>query len=385
MTWQEFLEVIVIIAATTTGFGSSDDPECSDEVTTNDYSHIHRDTLSYCHLIKDVAMLGAHDAFTTRIDNSSDFDPNSGDARFNEWYAKLIAGGLFRRLAKAQRSEGYDLCRRGVRYFDTRPSWNDGKGAWWTTHSFYSRPYADELKELLRFLDENPGEFLIVDHQFIYTGSGHTQQECVETIANIRSDGSGRNLWDFVRFNPDEISISELTYGDVTVGGTQAGAVVLTPLHQPTGFKTYYRRSGTNTDPESVISVSSWQETDDYDTLLAGIRKSVASITDADRQKLRINQCQMSPPSSMGVDNVYRMTDYWSLLHQGEESNAKIIDLPDIASWFASMPILITDNVDSMVNDWNDRIIPIINAYNRASTPFCFDRVMSSFSAKRLG
>ena len=175
-----------------------------------DFSRVIRDNVHPDVRVVDIAMLGAHNAFTDRVNRRSGVCPHDGNILTNPTVV-AIAPGMLTRFLQCQKSDATGLLMRGVRYFDIRLTYIDG--GWYTHHSLISAPLRDYLVEIIDFLAQNPGEVIIFHMQHIRLGSA-SFEDLWEFIASVRS--SGYTLFDFVTFDPYNTPLGELTKGHAT-------------------------------------------------------------------------------------------------------------------------------------------------------------------------
>jgi len=225
------------------------------------------------------------------------------------------------------------LARRGVRFFDLRASFADGK--WYASHGFLAQPLDECLRELVRFLGETQREFLVVS---LYSVEGGYTSELMDWIAGVTEQGS--SLLDFMRYDPSEIPLEELRYRDVTRGGS---GVVIAP-----GWQVY----------------GPWHDTNDPEALVRGVAKQNERLK-ADMgwwgEFFRWTQTQLT--AQTGWPELMRAVPDWSLLRMAYRLNYRLLEyLPD---WLPQMPVFSVDYADNMNHGFNDRAVEIINAYNR--------------------
>ncbi|MDR1805870.1 MAG: hypothetical protein LBQ80_03755 [Clostridium sp.] len=342
-------------------YGRNEDHRIDETVTENDYSRILQENITGNPRVVDIAMLCAHDAFSNKITSQSPLDPNDENQILDNSVLRAIVGGVFARQAKAQKSNGYELATRGVRYFDVRVCYDDG--VWQNMHSFISAPFEENLRYLLRFLSENPGEMLVVDIQH-HKPQPLTSQDMIDFIGTVEEDG--KSLWDYVSYDPNEISLGELRFKDVTKDG--AGVVVLIKTEQYEGCKFYEyvgeqnESGGIGSYVEGVSVRANWHNKPKVEQIIEGIEKEYAYLTEnfeLYKNTFRANQSQTTAPLDLGL------FPYWSLLHDAEESNNVILAQPDFDKWLEVMPVLWTNNSDTMVDGYNDNVIARLNSFNR--------------------
>lgn len=311
--------------------------------------------------VVDIAMLGAHDAFSHQIDGRSKIDPaeDNGSILRNP-AAKVLASGLFVRLARAQLDGPATMLRLGVRYFDVRIS--DVEGEWFTKHGLLSAPLSQYLDELISFLKDNPGEFIIFDMQHIYFDE-LTFSDLWTYLEEYKVDGFC--LFDFVHFNPTTTALGDLTYDDVTIERTAAGVVILakTPvtIEQPYHYE---RGSG---EGDGIISIRSvWHETSDTETMLTGIRDEVAEISGSDAYDgiFRVNQAQKTGKYS-GSDILDTLLG-WSLIDLARMFNPILVAQEDFTDWLSAMPIVMVDYATSSKQNFNQIVNEALIEYNQS-------------------
>lgn len=327
------------------GFGKGDWDFTPDLFTQNDYSRIMEKNIRRRDLnprVVDIAMLGAHDALTDGINAKSPPDPNSRDvALLRNPMAAFAVGGLIARLSKTQKSRACDLARRGVRFFDLRCSYADGR--WYALHGLLSRPLEDCLRELIRFMDGTRGEVLVLSFHQVFGAA----EELLDWLPSVKE--RGKSVFDFVRYEASAIPLGELRYHDVVRGGS--GAVIL--LEQ--SGKCY----------SNGQLYGRWHDTNDPDVLLRGIERENKMLK-ADMGErgdcFRWSQSQLTPQIRWPA--LLRGIPDWSVLMMAHRFNYKL--LGKISAWLPQIPVLSVDYADDMNRGFNDRAIEIINAYNRS-------------------
>jgi hypothetical protein len=318
-----------------------------------DYSHIIAQNVKPEAKINEIALLGAHDAFSSKINKKSDIDPNSANKLLGNKAIRLILGDMFVRLAKAQKSLPYDLAVKGVRYFDGRVTYADND--WYTMHSFLSQPFSEVLTDLMRFLQGHPGEFIVLDIQHFYP-QPYKINDFLKFTESVTLNG--KCIYDYVHYDTKATPISSLTYKDVVPNpATDAGLVFI--IDTPASNSCFYTQT-------AAITENVWADTDNYDDLLASIRHTYAHITAEDMQGIRINQGQMTVV--MSFTGIFRLLKNHSLLEMAQKSNPKLIAEEDFKNWFTKMPILLVDNADDNTGGFNDYVVSFINGYNKALT-----------------
>lgn len=333
------------------------------ETSDLDYSNWMGDSLQSDQLVIDIAMLGAHDAFTADIGLTSPTDPLSA-AGIQTGFTGALIKGFSVKQAKTQVSDAETLLKAGVRYFDIRLSYLEKEEAWYTSHGIFSSPFIDTLIQIESFLEEHPGEFLILDIQHVYLGD-KTEEEAFTEIKTL-FETSG--IYD--RAYPEGIkSLSAIRYDDMTSLGNGAGVLVFTKL--------------TTADPAfwsyGASIRSAWANTDSYEEAFAFLEDEVMKI--AGGTALTGNQMSNNPEAvdareglrvmqgvltmQMSGDGIVNALLEWSLLSRAREFNATLIEQEDFDSWLPSMPIVMVDYADTNYKDFLDQIMLIVIDYNQ--------------------
>jgi hypothetical protein len=331
-------------------FGTSDD----------DYSSVLSDgVIDGSARVVDIAMLGAHDAFSHSIKADSAVDPGEAEDSLlrNETLGKF-ADGVFVRLARAQKSGAGALLTAGVRYFDVRLSYHEED--WYTKHGLISAKLSGYLDEIIPFLNENPGEFIIFDMQHVYLTDAVSYDDLFAYLETYEVEGV--SLLDFIHYDPLTMPLGDLTYDAVTVSGAEAGLVVLANADADASLPYHYERGNGDTEVINIRSV--WHETSDTETLLAGIRSEYDYLEDTVifDDILRVNQAQKT--GALGGSDLWDTILGWSLLDMANHSNDKLVHEADFSAWLAAMPIFMVDFANSPQGDFNHLANTAFIAYN---------------------
>jgi hypothetical protein len=318
--------------------------------TTLDFSRVIRDNVSRDVRIVDIAMLGAHNAFTDNISRRSPIDPHNTNKFVTSATASLVPGMISRQM-KAQKSDAKGLLLRGVRYFDVRLTFYNN--TWYTHHSMISAPLEVYLIQIIDFLSQNPGELIVFDIQHIRL-DGNSFEDLWNFVANTTSNG--RSLFDFVTYNPHNTPLDELTLGNATQHG--AGVVVLakTPTFEG-GFHYLYSASVRSKWHNKIRSKKMIQEIQNEYLLLM-------QNPELARNKFRVNQAQTTPNFN-GFANSVSTLFGGSLVRRNARHNTVLLRHENFSDWLTALPILMVDFSDSPKNNFNVLAIEKINEFNR--------------------
>ncbi|MCX5775526.1 MAG: hypothetical protein NTV44_04105 [Firmicutes bacterium] len=313
--------------------------------------------------VVDIAMLGAHDAFSTKVSTSSAVDPSEGaDSMVRNSTIKIFADGLIVRLSRAQLGTAAIMLENGVRYFDIRLS--DLNGEWYTKHALLSDKLSVYLTDVIDFLNHHPGELVVMDFHYVYFDT-MTFEDLFTYLGNFKVDGF--SLLDYMNFDPVATPLGELRYNQATLGGTRAGVVILAklPASNPT-YRYHYERGEGEGDGNFISIRSMWHNSSDTKTMLKGIRDEVTFLqTDTTYNDMfRVSQAQKT-----GVISGSDMADTligWSLIDLASSFNVTLVEQDDFSSWFEVMPILMVDFAISTRGQFNAKANDAMITFNQS-------------------
>jgi len=314
-----------------------------------DFSRVIRDNVAPNTRVVDIAMLGAHNAFTHQINTRSAVAPYNTNPFVNTTTSR-IAPGLISRLMLAQKSCVSGLLMYGVRYFDVRIT--PYNGGWYTHHNLISAPLEAYLTDIIDFLYANPGELIVFDIQHAQLG-GRLYSELWEFIADVRSNGL--SLFDFVNFDPFNTLLGELTLGQATRYGAAVIILAKTPA-LPSLFHYEYYTSIRSHWHNRIRTAEMLEDIQGEYDFLSQHFNNFANM-------FRVNQAQTTPVFS-GARNVAATLRGWSLLRHNARHNVELLHHEDFANWLYVMPIFMVDFADSPVGGFHAGVMEIINAHN---------------------
>jgi len=332
-----------------------------------DYSDWMGETLSPDQNVIDVAMLGAHDAFTADISLFSPVDPYSA-ATIQTGFVGTLIKGFSVKQSKTQVSGVADLLRAGVRYFDIRLTYNEAKEAWYTSHSYFSGDFVPILEELEAFLANHPGEFVLLDIQHVYGLDASDPADLARGFAEIQSLFADSGLLERA-FSSDSIPLSEVTYADVTENKTRGGVLIFTKLpNQDPAFWDYalcIRSAWANTDDSAALYAFLSAEADEIASGNALTGNQVSGVSDRidAREGLRVMQGVLT--MQMNGEGIVTALLDWSLLNKAAKLNPELIANESFADWLAQMPIVMVDYADSHHGGFLDDVMRVVIEHNQ--------------------
>jgi uncharacterized repeat protein (TIGR02543 family) len=246
--------------------------------------------------IKDIAMLGAHDAFSAQISYNT---------------------------AKAQELSGYQLAQRGVRIFDMRVKKSGSN--WVTHHTLTNQNMSVDVQSIIQFAQGNPGEVLVLymwPKESIDDGSTSNLDDFWTTLEGITYNGN--TLSDFMNYS-NSTALKDLTYGDVTDDGSKAGIVIFALDDNGSGasHNAYYLG-------ENVVA-------NDFNsnTSVSATKTNIGSkFNFSDTNRLRVSWCQQY---NNGLLNLAGYVDAWNIQFATDEN---------LQTWLAKSPVLMFDFIN---------------------------------------
>ncbi|MGI6734583.1 MAG: hypothetical protein ACOX3C_00075 [Bacilli bacterium] len=309
--------------------------------------------------VVDIAMLGAHDAFSSKIGLFSAPDPAESGIVKNTLVNAVFKGGLVRVL-KAQQNGAKTLLNRGVRYFDVRISYADGD--WYTKHGLLDTKLNYYLKDIYEFLENKNSEFIIFDIQHIYTGESNIN-EFLDYLVNLRFKGNPLGFKNFIN-HTSAIPLKDLVYFDVL--GPEHGGIIL--LLNDDGTATaeqktmFYSRNGEGEVKAAIRS--KWHNQRYVKKILPLIAEEVDYLKSLESLAFfRVNQAQLTPDYLK--DPLGTLTR-WSLINIAAMSNSLLVGHKAFDEWLEVMPIFMVDFANSRHGRFNVRVNEKIIAYNQS-------------------
>jgi len=326
--------------------------------------------------ISNIGMLGSHDCFADGIGMFTGEDPNQADRIALYKYADFLGRGAMVRLSRAQDVNVYDQLNAGVRYIDARICHVNGE--YYNSHTLLADKFENNLKLILKWLDENPGEFVVIYvYGFYYDEKVETKTEAWENLRKFieKVTYNGHNL--FYYDNAPDKKIDALTYNDITDNGNKAGAMFFYYTGDPVDVSEqsnwYFKHLNFNNNYEDVhLPTNSMLRVN----ASAGTMKSNAfkqhiinRVAEASRKNnlskyIRYLQIQTTP----NENDIMETVTSWSLIEKARYHNRYVLDLFTEDEWVNNilpyMPIILCDNVTCNINGFNTDVINLLKKYN---------------------
>lgn len=314
--------------------------------TKTDYSNWMSETLDNNQKVVDVAMLGAHDAFTKDINLFSKLDPYETDSIMQGATGVLVKGFIYRQ-SKTQLADAKELLNAGVRYLDIRLTLDGDK--WYTKHNYIASEFEPIATQITSFLGENPGEFLILDFQHI-SGVDYEKSTDYDLFYDML------NEYGLLDYATQVNQLSSLTYGDLTNNGTQAKIIMISKFEDSSGYVLPY---------ENNIR-SNWANSDDFSYIMNYLQEEantiqIDSVTDQFRVMQAVTTMQMS-----GSGIIKGLTS-WSLINRAKNFNDYLINSESFEDLLPYLPIVMVDYANTNSHHFNDELMQTIMNYNQTT------------------
>ena len=319
------------------------------------YHSIIQDNVGLDARFVDIAMVAAHNTATSDISRWSSVDPNEDTIQTQFPALSAFARGVFNRLSRTQFSNVEGLFYAGVRYLDLRVTLVDG--TWYMENTLLGLPLYNTIEHIMNVLDANPGEFLVLAFNDVRYADGGANEDVITYLQGLNLQG--RNIFDYLHFDPSIIPMGELKLRDITVDGTKGGIVVTLPSNEDT---TYFYNSRTSVR-------RSWRAINNTTERIAWINNEVNVVTSlisdptSDvNNRLRINQAQLAL-ALWGPGLVHTLLS-WGYIRANVLHNGRIINYSNLANWLHALPVIQFGAVETTRNNFNSRIVAIINTHN---------------------
>lgn len=323
--------------------------------------------------IIDIAMLGAHDAYTASLEPGNPIDDNPKSDVFEQLYP--VSAGFQYRMSVTQTVSPHELLMQGVRFLHLKYTYYDND--WYASHSIIGRKFEEDVKDVLRFLadQDHRGEVVVLLFQSTWFGEDQSLHTFHDWLEGVTLDG--KNIYDYVHYDKVNVFDSEfaedgrvrmrdLRYNAVTESRTSAGVVLLDRREWdiPQAATEKSAHSDYFFDVDSTLA-HQWHSRMGEDVLTEEIDDYVFEVRAQSlyRWKLRINQTQASL-SVESVGDVLRDIGAWSLVKFAEDYNLSLLENEDFDEWLRVLPVFQVDFANSDKGDFNRRVNEKIRARN---------------------
>ncbi|MBI9008963.1 MAG: hypothetical protein JEZ05_02940 [Tenericutes bacterium] len=313
------------------------------KVSDIDYSNWMAENLENEKLVVDIAMLGAHDAFTSEINILSKLDPYESNGIMQGMTGVLVKGFITKQSV-TQISDANTLLKSGVRYLDIRLSYYEDK--WLTKHNYLSGDFEPVATQITSFLEENSGEFLILDFQHV-DGIDYSSLDDYYIFKNMLED---YGLLDYSYIVND---LSTLTYGELTNNASESRVIIISKFEDSSIEILNYE--------ESIRS--NWADSDSFDYVIDFIQEEANDIESTGiHNQFRVMQAVTT--MQMNGSGILNAILSWSLINRAKNFNTYLIAYDQFEALLDELPIIMVDYSDMNSKEFNDNIMQIIMDFN---------------------
>ena len=313
-----------------------------------------------------IRMLASHDSMSNDI-NYQSFPNKSEDTMASNLFFRGLGKGFMVRISRGQKDNVYEQLMAGIRYIDFRITNIDG--VFYTSHGLVSNTLETNLKLILKFLDENPGEFIMCDIVRYYPGSpAKSYNDLYEFIKSVKYND--KSLLDYVPTSytreSKEIKIDsktkfyDLTYNDLcpidsSTNERKAGALIYTYQDNAEPFG---RNDGNLKASRNAVTFNSGVVLNTIHEWIDYIKTWGGDDGNPNRwHYLNLNETQFQPQ----VNEIPDILLGWSLLHGAYHNNnylynEMIKDENKGLDWLEYMPIYMCDFSTCNENKFQQRI-----------------------------
>jgi len=307
--------------------------------------------------INEIAMFGSHDACSYGITRASKPNTLEPDNPVNNSGIYNFGRGLLVRFSRAQVDNLTTQLNYGARYLDFSVTYQ--QNTFITSHGLLADPLKDNLIQVINFLEDNPGEFVIVYFLHLFLQSGMTYNDFWDYVAKVKSD-KGNTIYDFVNYKDKlNLGVSGLTYNDVTLNGTKGAAILVTcnlkESFKPAIYSTYSQNFVNIMDHNSTM-YSAHEATTYCEKNFVTLDNHIQNIKNGGHEKqIRLNQTQLAPTK----DEIWGSMWCGSLCALAVKNNKYLLSqkLDWVKESFRYAPIYSTDFTTS----FNDNFVPTIS------------------------
>ena len=317
----------------------------SHQQTNEDYSNWMRDSIDPQHPITEIAMLGAHNAFSSEITYFSEPAIDAHDI-FSHPAALPIKGYLIRQSV-TQRASTKELLEDGIRYFDMRLTYKNNQ--FYTVHNYISEPLEDVLQAFQDFHESIHGEFILIDIQHI-SGVDYQSVEHYQSLMEVF------HTYDIIEesFFEPTIPLHSVTFGDVT-NNMQKTSYVILDKFDVEHKETYQYVSNIR---------SSWPNKDRAEDIFNYLIDESNMIAQLDNHTLNFRVMQAVATTALNVSGVMKSIVDWSVIQRAKDLNQILFDHEAFESLMISMPIIMLDNTNDNIDGLLDNYMERIMTYN---------------------
>ena len=311
----------------------------------NDYSNWMSENIVNDINIVDIKMIGAHDAYSSEINVLSQPDEYAGSVM--KGIPGTLLKGFLTKQSVTQITDTKGLLKSGVRYLDIRLTYNDEK--WTTKHNFTSSDFSMVAEDLLNFLSEYDGEFLILDFQHI-DGLDYDDADDYQMFIDMLEEAG------LLEYNyTDELkSLGEITYNEITFNKTKSSVIIIDK----------FTKEGKQTYQYDQAIRSSWANDDDFDDTIDFLLEEGNLIDNSSDYDNAFVVMQAVTTMQMSLPGMVNTLKTWSLLERAADFNNYLIEHEEFPTLLNSYQIIMIDYANCNDDDFLDNMMQLVINYN---------------------
>lgn len=300
--------------------------------------------------VYEIGILGSHDAMSDKITKDSEIDYGDDVPDLGPLIHLGLVRSIIANYCRTQSKGLYEQFKAGVRYVDGRITCKNG--VFYTSHGMISDKLENYLRELITFLLDNPGEFIIFHIAQYNKTEGNTENDLAEYMQNVKvtRDGRDYSIYDFINYNTYK-DFSDVTYNDVTRNGQKGGLIIVSKFQGRVSnpslsnffrYRQYY---------------STWYNKPDHKLLLSMVDDAVQKY-----KGVAAFRCNGFHTTQNAKSIALHLGG--SLISNAESENIETVNHSHFDYWLSFMPMACFDEVTSTEGDFNAKINEKILNYN---------------------
>lgn len=307
----------------------------------NDYSNWMKENIVNDIDILDLKMLGAHDAFSSEINIFSKADIYS-DSIMKGVTGTLLKGFLVRQSV-TQIGDTQELLKSGVRYFDIRLTYEDGK--WTTKHNFTSSDFSDIIEDFVKYLKEYDGEVLVLDFQHI-GGLEYDSDEDYKIFYDMLEQ-SGLLEYNYTN---ELKTLGQIKYNEITLNKTQSNVIIIDKFTKEDKETYHYDKS----------ILSNWPNNDNFEQTIQFLVEESIDVNNLGDYEDAFIVMQAVTTIQMSLPGIAKAIKTWSLVERAESFNNYLLEHEDFPVLLESYQIIMVDYANSNSKGFVDNIMEVI-------------------------
>ena len=235
------------------------------------------------------------------------------------------------------------LLNSGVRYLDIRLTYNNGE--WTTKHNFTSSSFDSIASDIVEYLNEHDGEFLILDFPHI-NGLDYDSVEDYQIFLDMLEE---TGLFAF-NYTNDLKELGEITYFDITNNKTSSSVIIVDKFRSESKETYLY---------ETTIR-SNWANNDSFSGTVQFLKQESELINESSEFDNSFKVMQAVTTMQKSLPGVLNSLTTYSLIERASDFNNYLIMHDDFEEIFNELPIIMVDYSNTNEDGFLDNIMQLI-------------------------